>query len=91
MSFGQGRGVVIATGEETQIGKVSSLLAQVETLKTRLTERMDEFSKWLTGAILILAVGTLVFGMALRDYTFTELFFACVALAVAAIPRGFRP
>lgn len=88
VSFGQGRGVVIATGEETQIGKVSSLLAQVETLKTRLTERMDEFSKWLTGAILILAVGTLVFGMALRDYTFTELFFACVALAVAAIPEG---
>jgi len=88
VSFGQGSGVVIATGEETQIGKVSSLLAQVETLKTKLTEQMDEFSKWLTGAITILAVGTLVFGMALRDYSFTELFFACVALAVAAIPEG---
>jgi magnesium-transporting ATPase (P-type) len=88
VSFGQGTGVVVATGEDTQIGKVSSLLAQVEPLKTRLTERMDEFSKWLTGAILILAFGTLFFGMALRDYTFTELFFACVALAVAAIPEG---
>ena len=88
VSFGQGKGVVVNTGEHTQIGKVSALLAGVETLKTRLTQRMDEFSKWLTGAILILAGGTLVFGLALRDYTFTELFFACVALAVAAIPEG---
>ncbi len=88
VSFGQGKGVVVATGEHTQIGKVSALLAGVETLKTRLTQRLDEFSKWLTGAILILAGGTLVFGLALRDYTFTELFFACVALAVAAIPEG---
>ncbi len=88
VSFGQGKGVVVATGEHTEIGKVSALLAGVETLKTRLTQRMDEFSKWLTGAILILAGGTLIFGLALRDYTFTELFFACVALAVAAIPEG---
>ncbi|MEJ2058393.1 MAG: HAD-IC family P-type ATPase, partial [Desulfofustis sp.] len=88
VSFGQGSGVVAATGERTEIGKVSTLLAGVETLKTRLTMQMDEFSKWLTGAILILAGGTLGFGLALRDYSFTELFFACVALAVAAIPEG---
>ncbi|MBT8361088.1 MAG: HAD-IC family P-type ATPase, partial [Deltaproteobacteria bacterium] len=88
VSFGQGTGVVVTTGEHTEIGRVSNLLAQVETLKTRLTQRMDEFSRWLTGAILIMAFGTLIFGMALRDYTFTELFFACVALAVAAIPEG---
>jgi len=88
VSYGQGSGVVIATGESTQIGQVSSMLARVVTLRTKLTEKMDEFSKWLTAAILILAVGTLVFGIALRDYTFTELFFACVALAVAAIPEG---
>lgn len=88
VSYGQGAGIVVTTGEQTEIGKVSSLLASVETLKTRLTTKMDEFSKWLTGAILILAFGTLVFGLLLRDYSFTELFFACVALAVAAIPEG---
>lgn len=88
VSFGQGRGVVVATGESSEIGKVSTMLAGVETLKTRLTQRMDEFSKWLTGAILILAVATMAFGLALRDYSFTELFFAAVALAVAAIPEG---
>ncbi len=89
VSFGQGIGVVVATGESTELGKVSAMLAGVESLKTRLTQRMDEFSKWLTAAILILAAGTMVFGLALRDYSFTELFFASVALAVAAIPEGF--
>ena len=88
VSYGQGSGVVVSTGEATELGKVSALLERVETLKTRLTMRMDEFSKWLTGAILVLAGGTLVFGLALRDYSFTELFFASVALAVAAIPEG---
>ena len=88
VSYGQGTGVAVAIGEKTELGKVSALLSRVVTLKTRLTERMDEFSKWLTGAILILAFGTLLFGLILRDYTFAELFFASVALAVAAIPEG---
>ncbi len=88
VSYGQGTGIVVSIGEQTELGKVSALLSRVETLKTRLTQRMDEFSKWLTGAILILAFGTLLFGLILRDYTFAELFFASVALAVAAIPEG---
>ncbi|MBU1639000.1 MAG: cation-transporting P-type ATPase [Proteobacteria bacterium] len=88
VSYGQGRGVVVATGEATELGKVSSLLAQVVTLETRLTQQMDQFSTWLTGAILILAAGTLVFGLTVRDYSFTDIFFASVALAVAAIPEG---
>ncbi|MBU1232285.1 MAG: cation-transporting P-type ATPase [Proteobacteria bacterium] len=88
VSYGQGSGIVVATGEKTELGKVSALLSRVETLKTRLTSQMDEFSQWLTGAILILAVGTLIFGLTVREYSFTEIFFASVALAVAAIPEG---
>ncbi len=88
VSYGQGSGVVFATGEKTELGKVSALLSSVETLETGLTRQMDEFSQWLTGAILILSVGTLVFGLTIRDYTFSEIFFASVALAVAAIPEG---
>lgn len=88
VSYGQGVGVVVATGEATELGKVSSMLAGVETLTTRLTRQMAEFSKWLTGAILIMASGTLFFGLAVRDYSFAEIFFASVALAVAAIPEG---
>jgi len=86
--FGQGTGVVVETAERTELGRVSALLARVETLATRLSRQLDQFSKWLTAAILVLAGGTLVFGLAVRDYSFGEIFFACVALAVAAIPEG---
>jgi len=88
VSSGQARGVVVATGEKTELGKVSALLSQVETLQTRLTQQLDEFSQWLTGAILVLAAGTFVFGLTIRGYSFSEIFFASVALAVAAIPEG---
>lgn len=88
VSYGQGTGVVVATGELTELGKVSALLARVESLTTRLTQRIGEFSQWLTAAILVLTLGTLAFGLLVRDYSFVEIFFAGVALAVAAIPEG---
>ncbi|MFZ5759578.1 MAG: cation-transporting P-type ATPase [Thermodesulfobacteriota bacterium] len=88
VAYGQGVGLVVSTGEATELGKVSALLARVETLTTRLTQQMSEFSQWLTGAILILASGTLIFGLTVRAYSFTDIFFASVALAVAAIPEG---
>lgn len=88
VSYGQGTGVVVATGELTELGKVSALLARVESLTTRLTQRISEFSQWLTAAILVLTLGTLAFGLLVRDYSFVEIFFAGVALAVAAIPEG---
>ncbi len=88
VTYGQGYGVVVATGVATEIGKISTLLARVESLQTRLTMQINEFSKWLTGGILILAFVTLCFGLFVRDYTFAEIFFASVALAVAAIPEG---
>jgi len=88
VTYGQGRGVVVATGEKTELGKVSAMLSGVDVLQTRLTRQMGEFSQWLTGAILVLAAGTLAFGILIRSYSSTEIFFASVALAVAAIPEG---
>lgn len=88
VAYGQGSGVVTATGEKTELGKVNALLSGVKSLKTRLTDQIDEFSKWLTVAILVLAVATLVFGLMVRDYSFGDIFLASVALAVAAIPEG---
>jgi magnesium-transporting ATPase (P-type) len=88
VTYGQGTGVVTATGEATELGRVNALLTGVESLATRLTEQITEFSQWLTVAILVLAVATLVFGLVVRDYSFGEIFLASVALAVAAIPEG---
>jgi magnesium-transporting ATPase (P-type) len=88
VTYGEGTGVVTATGEATELGKVNALLAGVESLTTRLTEQIAEFSQWLTVAILVLAAATLVFGLVVRDYSFGDIFLASVALAVAAIPEG---
>jgi len=88
VSHGQGSGIVVATGVSTELGRISTMLAEVQTLKTRLTQQMTETSQWLTGAILILAVLNMIFGLAVRSFSFKELFFASVALAVAAIPEG---
>ncbi|ETO93387.1 cation-transporting P-type ATPase [Legionella oakridgensis] len=85
---GQGKGVVVATGKMTQIGQISSLLSQVETLTTPLIKQMELFSKWLTLLILLVAALLLTYGYFVQHYEFSELFMIVVGLSVAAIPEG---
>jgi len=88
VSNGQGKGVVVATGSNTEIGRISGLLSEVETLTTPLVEQMAVFAKWLTMMILVIAAVLLVFGYCVEHYDFTEMFMAVVGLSVAAIPEG---
>ncbi|MBN0986747.1 cation-transporting P-type ATPase [Amphritea pacifica] len=88
VSFGQGTGTVIATGADTEIGRISTLLAEVSTLTTPLTRQLDSFARWLTGTILLIAIATMMFGYWIRDYALGDMFLAAVGLAVAAIPEG---
>lgn len=88
IAAGAGRGVVVATGVETQIGRISGMLASVETLTTPLVRQMDLFARWLTVVILLLAAGLLAYGYVARHLPFGELFMAVVGLSVAAIPEG---
>lgn len=87
VTYGQGTAVVTATGKHTEIGKISTLLSETETLDTPLTQRIKEFSHLLLYAILVLAAVTFVAGW-LQGYTLIEAFMAAVALAVGAIPEG---
>jgi magnesium-transporting ATPase (P-type) len=86
--YGQARGVVIATGAATELGRISSMIAAVNTLETPLLRQMAGFAKQLTVAILLLAVLTFAFGVWVREYEWSEMFLAAVGLAVAAIPEG---
>ncbi len=85
---GQGKGLVVSTGAETEIGRISALMASVEQLTTPLLRQMSAFSRRLTLAILVLALISFAFGVLLRDYTASEMFMASVGLSVAAIPEG---
>ena len=88
VTHGQGTGVVVATGTQSEIGRISTLVAEVEPVTTPLLRQMAQFSRWLTLAILAIAAITFAFGSLVRDYLIAEMFLAAVSLAVAAIPEG---
>lgn len=88
VSTGSGYGVVVATGQATELGRISHLLQQVEVLQTPLLRDMTRFARQLSLVILVLAAATLAFRFLLRDYSSAELLMASVSLAVAAIPEG---
>jgi magnesium-transporting ATPase (P-type) len=85
---GLGRGVVVATGGGSEIGRISGMLSQVEVLTTPLVRQMNVFAQWLTILILLIAAILLAFGYFVEHYAFTEMFMAVVGLSVAAIPEG---
>lgn len=88
VTHGQGNGVVIKTGLDTEIGRISTLVSEVKSVTTPLLVQMAQFGRLLTMAILALAAITFIFGFYVRSYTATEMFLAAVSLAVAAIPEG---
>lgn len=88
VTHGQGRGIVVATGPETEIGRIGTLVADVKSIKTPLLRQMDQFGRWLTFGILVVAMITFIFGILLQGYHASEMFLASVSLAVAAIPEG---
>jgi cation-transporting ATPase F len=84
---GRGRGVVVATGADTEIGHIHRLVGDATTLQTPLTRKLARFSRVLTVAILGLAVLTFALGIA-RGEPAGSMLTAAVALAVGAIPEG---
>lgn len=88
VAAGQGRGVVVATGSATELGRISHLLAAVEPLSTPLLRQISVFSKWLTGFILVMACVIFAIGYLGRGLSFDELFIVVVGLSVASIPEG---
>ncbi|MEL7449481.1 MAG: cation-transporting P-type ATPase [Pseudomonadota bacterium] len=88
VAAGQGAGLVVATGGHTELGRISELIGEVQTLKTPLTRQMDAFGKRLTAFIVAIAALAFVFSVWVRDYTWSDAFMAVVGLAVAAIPEG---
>jgi len=88
VTSGQGRGVVVATGAGTEIGRISGLLAGVEPLVTPLVVQMGHFARWLSLFILCIAALILAYGSFVAHLPFVEMFMAVVGLSVAAIPEG---
>jgi len=99
ISYGRGRGVVVATGMQTQLGLIADILQAVESEETPLQQRLDELGKALgVGALVVCG---LVFGVGLlrtdlltkgfgpeTNAALVEAFMIAVSLAIAAVPEG---
>lgn len=87
VNYGRGRGLVVGTGMDTEIGKIAGKIKSYEDQKTPLQEKLDRLGKNL--GIVVLIVCAVVFGVGLiRGQNVLEVFLTAVSLAVAAIPEG---
>jgi len=87
VTYGTGSGVVVATSDQTEVGRISELIASADILATPLARRIAHFSGVLLWVILCLASVTMTVGM-LYGKTLFEMFMTAVALTVSAIPEG---
>ena len=84
---GHGRGIVVSTGMQTQLGQIAGLLTGAELARTPLQKRLADFSSRLALAILAICVLIFVLGL-LRSEPPVLMFLTAVSLAVAAIPEA---
>ena len=85
---GKGRALVVATGKDTELGKLSTLMSSQEQGKTPLEDKLDHFGKRVLWACLAISAFMFAQGMIRGKASWHELLLEAVSLAVAAIPEG---
>lgn len=88
VSAGSATAVVTATATDTEIGRISDMLTDVESVATPLTRSMDRFGKLLTLIIAVASVALFLFGWLVHNTAAEEMFQASIAFAVSAVPEG---
>ncbi len=84
---GTGSGIVVGTGEQTEIGRIAKLIQKTKKIVTPLTKRLADFTRYLVIAILLITVLNFILAIWF-GYDAVYAFLASVSLAVAAIPEG---
>ena len=87
VTYGRGQGIVIATGMDTEVGKIASMIQSVPDTKTPLQQKLDKLGKFLGMAALIICLLLFVVGI-LYGKNPLDMFMMAVSLAAAAIPEG---
>lgn len=87
VTYGRGRGVVVATGMQTEVGKIASMLQDTVDTETPMSRRLEQLGKILGTAALIICGVIFLVGI-LYGNSVISMFMTAVSLAVAAIPEG---
>jgi magnesium-transporting ATPase (P-type) len=88
VSSGRGTGIVVATGSNTELGRINQLMAAVPALDTPLLNQIKKFGLVITAVIAVVAVLVFAFGRWVRGMDFIPIFQAVVSIAVSVIPEG---
>ena len=90
--YGRGTAVIVATGMDTEMGKIADALSVAEKEETPLQKKMAELSKTLTKLVIGISLFVFIFGIirsgTLHGDVILNTFLVAIALAVAAIPEG---
>ncbi len=87
VTYGRGRGVVVATGARSEVGKIASMIQSVPDMKTPMQQRLDQLGKILAIAALSICALIFIIGILYGNDLLT-MFMTAVSLAAAAIPEG---
>lgn len=87
VTYGRGKGIVVNTGMNTEIGRIADLIKQAAQEPTPLQQKLAEFGKYLGTMAILVCVLIFILGW-LRGENLTSMFLTSVSLAVAAIPEG---
>lgn len=88
VTSGSGKGIVIATGEQTEIGQISSEVNLAEERKTPLMKEIDGLGKGITYVIMAVAIGLFIISLFQQTYALSVLSLAVVTMIVGSIPEG---
>ena len=88
VSSGGGKGIVVATGSDTELGHINQMMSDIEKHRTPLLIQMDKLGKAIFIIILIMMAALFVFSVLFRDMPVSELMLSLISLAVASVPEG---
>ena len=89
VTYGRGRGIVVATAMNTEVGKIADMLQHTESTETPMKQRLEQLGKVLGYAALAICALIFVVGI-LYGNPVLDMFMMAVSLAVAAIPEGLQ-
>ncbi|HEY7333851.1 MAG TPA: HAD-IC family P-type ATPase [Bryobacteraceae bacterium] len=88
VASGRGTGVVIATGQETELGRINQMMNAVSAFDTPLLRQIKKFGYAITGVIAVVTALVFLYGRWVQNMPFVDIFRSVVSIAVSVIPEG---